>query len=56
MRDTWTDRWSIEHKGYHGKTMSAVKDSMVLFLKTVFTNNAAKDIKFYMTALKSQTR
>jgi hypothetical protein len=46
------DLHGLEHEGPHGKTMAAFKDCMMLFLKTVFANNAAEDMKFHMTCLK----
>jgi hypothetical protein len=51
-KDKWKDLRSHEHKGPHGKTMAAFEDCMMLFLKMVFANNMAEDMKFYMTCLK----
>ena len=54
--DPWTDLRGEEHLGVRGKTMSAFRDVMTLFLKTVFSNNAGEDMKFYMTCLKKPNR
>jgi len=52
-KDRWTDLRGLEHKGPHGKTMAAFEDCMMLFFKTVFTNNTVEDMKFYMSCLKN---
>ena len=52
-KDKWTDLHGLKHEGPHGITMAAFEDDMMLFMKTVFTNNAAEDMKFYMTCLKN---
>jgi hypothetical protein len=46
------DLHGLEHESPRGKTMATFEDCMMLFLKTVFANNAAEDKKFYMTCLK----
>jgi len=55
-RDPWLDLRGQEHEGLRGKTKAAFNDCMVLFLKTVFPNNAAEDQKFYMTCLRKPAK
>jgi len=55
-KDKWMDLCGLEHEGPHSKTMATFEDCMMLLLKTFFTNNAAEDMKFYMTCLKKPIR
>jgi hypothetical protein len=41
-----------EQSSVRGKTMAAWNDCYTLMLKTVFTNNAAGQHKFYLTLLR----
>jgi hypothetical protein len=50
-KDPWTNLRGEEQSGVRGKTMVAWQDCYTLMLKTVFTNNAAEQQKFYLTLL-----
>jgi len=54
--DKWADLCGLKHKDPCSKTIATFKDSMMLFLKTVFANNASEDMKFSMTCLKKINR
>jgi hypothetical protein len=45
-KDKWMDLHGLEHEGPHGKLTAAFEDCMMLFLKMVFVNNIAEDMKF----------
>ncbi len=47
-KDPWTNLRGEEQSGVHGKTMAAWQDCFVLMLKTMFSNNAAEQQKFYL--------
>jgi hypothetical protein len=48
-KEKWKHLCSLKHEGPCSKTMAAFEDCMMLILKTVFANNVAEDMKFYMT-------
>jgi hypothetical protein len=51
-KDPWTNLRGEEQSGVRGKTMAAWQDCYTLMLKTVFSNNAAEQQKFYLTLLR----
>lgn len=52
----WRNFWGIYYEGLCGKTTSTFKNNMMLFLKMMFMNNAAEDMKIYMTCLEKPNK